>query len=488
MIIGDTDAPAGPPKASTPLLCGSAAPPDYAPRGTGPTPTGAVQVLYQPVYPQQRAAFPVAFGIWILASALLWSIIDVSRSNSDRDGGDSKYPVPPDVGLDNCLRGLWPASNKRSPIAGLPYSAELALGVPLPSETSLLLLSKGALSVGSLKIATSSEFTDVVGVNVVVHYATTAVRDTVKVCFLMLKSGDVNGVGIFTPQQWSDRKNTDRLYFEVQVTLPRGRSINSLTTDVDNFSQDLDYLKGIVDFKNVLLQGSNGRIHVKTLGATNTTLQTTNGEVSIDYLEAVTAAVRSSNNGISGTYHVRKSLDLTTTNGIIKAAVGINGSDSSNSLIMHTSNRHALTASRPIDAIVRLSLDTTSGTGGRFFVKAETTNGRLATRIASAPLDSSLVVHAQTSNAPGSVALPSTYEGSLLLATSNAGITLQRVNSGEQDPACKARSDCNSRTRTVETREATNYKREAVVYWEKKNSDRGAVTLQSTNGVVAISV
>jgi len=315
-------------------------------------------------------------------------------------------------------------------------------------------------------------------VNIAVHYHNTAVRDTAKVCLVTRKKGET-GVGIFTPQQWWDRQRTDRLYFEVELSLPRGSSINGLNTDVNNFSQDLDNLKDIIDFKNIFLQGSNGRIHGKTLGATNATLQTTNGEVSVDYLVAVTAAVRSSNNGISGTYHVRKSLDLTTTNGVIKATVGINGSDSSNSLIMRTSNS-------PIDAIV--SLDTTSGTGGRFLVKAETTNGRLTTRIASAPLDSRLVVHAQTSNAPGSVALPSTYEGSLLLATSNAGITLQRVNPGEQDPACKARSDCNSRTRTVETREATKYKRDAVVYWEKKNSARGAVTLQSSNGAVAISV
>lgn len=94
MIITD-DTPKSPVKASTPLLSGasgSGAPPAYVPRdGAGPTPINAVQApyaAYQPVYTQQRGgghqsagrrfclAFLVAFGIWILASALLGSIID----------------------------------------------------------------------------------------------------------------------------------------------------------------------------------------------------------------------------------------------------------------------------------------------------------------------------------------------------------------------------------------------------------------------------
>ncbi|KAJ7672084.1 hypothetical protein B0H17DRAFT_1084364 [Mycena rosella] len=374
----------------------------------------------------------------------------------------------------------WLASNKESPIAGaarLPYSAEVSLDLPLPSAT-LMFFSKGALSAGDLNITTSAELTDVARINIAVHYVATAVRDTTKVCFLKRKAGET-GVGIFTPQQWWDRRQTDRLYFEVELILPRGSYINGLATDVNNLSQDLDNLKDIITFGSIFLQGSNGPIHAKALGAANATLQTSNGEVSLDYLVALNAVVSSNNNGISGNYQVSESLDLTTSNGPIEVTVGINGSETPKSLSMHTSNS-------AIDAVV--NLDTTSGRGGNFLVKADTSNGRLTTRIASAPLDSVLNLQAETSNSPGSVTLPLTYEGSLTMHTSNAPSFIWRVDRIEQDPACKAHSDCKGRTRTIGTHMVANGKAEGAVYWERKNANRGNVTLQSSNGAVSFYV
>lgn len=91
MIITD-NTPQSPVKDSAPLLGGAsgsgAPPPAYsAARDAGPTPIGAAGAPY-PVYPTVYAqpresaarrfcmAFLVAFGIWILASALLGSILD----------------------------------------------------------------------------------------------------------------------------------------------------------------------------------------------------------------------------------------------------------------------------------------------------------------------------------------------------------------------------------------------------------------------------
>ncbi|KAJ7672069.1 hypothetical protein B0H17DRAFT_1084332 [Mycena rosella] len=503
-MITPHNAPKSPPKASTPLLNGGAAAPPYAP---------TTYAVYPSPYAQKRVgqgqsavrrmclAILAAVGLWFLASALLGSgnIFGGSRFNSDRT---DDYPLPPDVDLEDCVG--WGDTEKSSPAVGYPYSAQVSLDVSLPSETeTLLFLSKGALSAGNLKITTSSELTDA-RVDITAHYHTTAVRDAAKVCFITRKEGE-SGVGIFTPAHWWSRKRTDRLYFDVELLLPRGSAsssplyINGLTTDVNNFSHDLDNLKDIIDFGNIFLGGSNGKIHAKALGAATATLQTSNGGVSvehlvalkagvqtsnglvsIDYLVAQNAAVRSSNARIHGNYHVSDSLSLITSNGAIQASVNINGSETSNSLIMHTTNSH-------IDAVV--DLDTTSGTGGIFLVKAETSNGRLTTRIASAPLDAVLTLNARTSNTQASVELPATYEGSLALSTSStASAAIRRVDSHEQDPACAPHADCKGRTRAVETHVVRKGGVEGAVYWEKKNARRGSVTLQSSNGAVTIYV
>ncbi|KAJ6578912.1 hypothetical protein DFH09DRAFT_349821 [Mycena vulgaris] len=495
MIINE-NAPKSPVKDSTPLLggaSGSSPPPAYASRDAGPTPISTAQVpyaVYQPAYTQPRVgesaarrfcmAFLVALGIWFLASALLGSIVggDVHIQRVDRLGG---YPVPPDVSLEECATG-WSESIRRNPIFDFPYSAGVSFDVPLPSET-LLLLSHGALSAGQLKITTSSELTDIARVHVVVHYYTTQVRDTTKVCMLKRKAGE-SGVGIFTPTTWWNRKRTERLRFEVELVLPRGTAssplfIKNLVTDVSNFSHDVDALKDIINFGDIHLKGSNGGIHAKSLAAANVAATTSNGAVSLDYLVALSAAVRSSNAAISGNFNVQDSLDLVTSNGAIKVAVAINGSEAAKTLTMRTSND-------VIDSTIDLS--TTTGKAGNFGLKATTSNGRLTTRITSAPLDSVLTLEARTSNSQASVALPVTYEGSLGLYTSNSAANIQRVDSHEKDPACKAKTDCKSRTRVIETTLVTKGRAEGSVYWERKNSKRGNVTLKSSNGAVAIYV
>jgi DUF4097 and DUF4098 domain-containing protein YvlB len=55
-------------------------------------------------------------------------------------------------------------------------------------------------------------------------------------------------------------------------------------------------------------------------------------------LVALEASVRSSNAAISGTYKVASSLDLTTSNGNIKVAAEINGTETLKTLNLRTSN------------------------------------------------------------------------------------------------------------------------------------------------------
>jgi len=320
-------------------------------------------------------------------------------------------------------------------------------------------------------------------VHVAVFYYEAAVRDTTKVCLVKRQSGE-GGVGIFTPKTWWSRKPTEHLYFEVELILPRGSSlspsyINSLSTDVNNFSHDVDSLKDIVNFGSISLRASNGKINAKSLDAKDITLTTSNGAVGVDYLVAPRASIRSSNAGISGNYQVSDSLAFTTSNGAIQATIGINGSESSKSLTMRTSND-------VIDTTINLA--TSSGKAGKFLVKADTSNGRVTTRVGSLPLDSVLTFEGRTSNSQASVALPPTYEGAFKLYTSNSVPNVYEVNGNERDPGCKKGSDCKGRTRRLETHLITKGQATGNVYWDRKNLERGSVTLRTSNGAVAIYI
>ena len=78
----------------------------------------------------------------------------------------------------------------------LPFAAVSTFDLPLSTE-SLLLLSRGPNSGGSVEIATSSEQDrDVVTVEVAVRYIRQAARNDAKVCQILTEDGGI-GVGIF---------------------------------------------------------------------------------------------------------------------------------------------------------------------------------------------------------------------------------------------------------------------------------------------------
>ncbi|KAJ7033399.1 hypothetical protein C8F04DRAFT_1104620 [Mycena alexandri] len=489
MIVTD-NSPKSPDKASTPLLGGaggSGGPPAYEPRGGGPSPIGGAQVpytaVYQPIHAQQREgesagkrffkAFLVALGIWFLVSALVGSVVD------DRALGYHDYPIPGDVETENCVTE-WKGQTIPSPFSSFPYSASTTFDFALPSET-LLLISKGQLSSGNLKIKTSTKITDAVQVKVTVHYHTTAVRDSAKICMIG-RQKDEAGVGIFTPTYWRRRSRTDFLFFDVELTLPHSTStqyINALSTDVNNFSHDVETLKNVF-FGHVSLTASNGKILTQDVTAETITFTTSNAVITSS-LVALDAKVRSSNGHINGHYAVTNSLDLHTTNGAIKVAAILNVSDT------ETPKTVSMTTSNGVlDA--QINLGTSNGKPGSFRVITTTTNSGLTTHIDSAPLDSVLNVDARTSNGRAYLGLPSTYEGKFSAATSNGKLAVSGANPNEPDPACKGDSKCTGRQRTTET--STVNKRLVVgsVYWDKKNAARGKASVTTSNSAVTLSL
>ncbi|KAF7350925.1 hypothetical protein MSAN_01654600 [Mycena sanguinolenta] len=479
---------------STPLLGDASAPnapPAYTPPPRGdPTPMGNTQIpyaVYEPVYTQLEQgqqsqqlteepagrrfckAFLVALGIWALFTFfanLTFAYLAVQSVG---------YPIPSGLKLPVCAT-TWHEKSNPEPFSAFPYAATASFDLNLPSRT-LLLLSKGGLSNGHLKI-TSSPDVRTVRVNVTINYWIPAVRDAAKVCFIEGSEGE-GGVGIFTPQPWRVRTYADRLFFDVELIFPRSDSIlrvNGLSTDVNNFSHEVDALDSY--FNDLSLTGSNGKIQAKSLTAAQATLTTSNAAVAVDNLVAPKASIQSSNGPITGTYAIADSLTLKTSNGAIDVAASITGNSSlekPQDITMQTSNG-------PLNYIV--DLGRTAGEAGSFSVKADTSNGKITGKIVSAPLNSILGTHARTSNHLVSLALPSTYEGSLSIS-SNSAPTVSR-DTQQKHPACGSDANCNGPKRIFYLTKVTKSIFEGAICWDSQNADLGSVFLSSSNGVAAL--
>ncbi|KAJ6497438.1 hypothetical protein C8R45DRAFT_982897 [Mycena sanguinolenta] len=431
----------------------------------GPTPIWATQIptAVQPVYTQQGhrrtkesagrrfyKAFLVAFGVWLLVFALFGSLRVQSRRHLGPPSEDYDYPISNDIEASSCATS-WPEVENPD-FSDFPYSAYTSFDFDLPSKT-LLLHSKGGLSNGHLTI-TSSPDVSKVRVVVTVSYHEAVVRNAAKVCFIERSEGE-RGVGIFTPEPWH---YSGRLFLDVELILPRSDSIlhvNGLSTDVSNFSHDVDGLN--VYFNDISLRASNGVIHAKPLVAS-------------------IASVKASNCSIIGVFAVVDSLELKTSNAVLDANVSITGDsglEKTRDITMETSNGS-------LNYVV--DFGPTAGKAGSFHVKADTSNGKMTGKIVSAPLNSVLAVDAKTSNEKASLALPSTYEGSFAVSTSNAAATFKTTD--QNDPACG--SDASCRGRHYHLMKVTKSSVKGSVCWDSQNAYRGNVNLGSSNGAVTL--
>ncbi|KAJ7742385.1 hypothetical protein B0H14DRAFT_2407145 [Mycena olivaceomarginata] len=147
---------------------------------------------------------------------------------------------------------------------------------------------------------------------------------------------------------------------------------------------------------------------------------------------ARSATVQSSNDRITGTYAVDNSLDIRTSNGYFNVVASITNETHSNK----TKDITLRTSNSLLDYTINLG--PTTGEVGTFRVETETSNAKLTGRIASAPLNSAIMVNARSSNDATSLVLPIIYEGTFELSTSNAGIFIDHLDPKERDPACGA--------------------------------------------------
>ncbi|KAJ6497498.1 hypothetical protein C8R45DRAFT_1093867 [Mycena sanguinolenta] len=334
---------------------------------------------------------------------LLWvRVIHGEDNNHERNEHHADDPVIPNgpiravvpsPRLGRCVRNVtWTNTTRLSTEEEFVFSSDAAFELQNPSSL-LFLLSQGALSGGHLEVVSSSR--SVPHVLITARYHSSHVRDRANVCWMERKHGVGEGIGIFTPAAFDGQTIEDKIDFTITLLLPSGVGsslpIYNLETHLPSFSHAFDSLRNVLEFDHLVLHSQNEPITAKSLFARNATVQTSNAL-------------------ISGTFEASNSLSLVTSNAPIDATVNLR-----NQNIFTTTELVLRTRNAQLETDVNLMTSSATGEGGKFAVKAETSDGPLIMSFPTSPTRSVLKLDAQTSNSEASVWLNHAFEGEFTL-------------------------------------------------------------------------
>ncbi|KAA1470449.1 hypothetical protein DENSPDRAFT_836245 [Dentipellis sp. KUC8613] len=389
------------------------------------------------------------------------------HTSQDGDGDDPewRWPAPAPIPTHGdeypvkCVQGeAWTPLGLEPDHSYPPnFKAKTEFDLPITSD-ALFFLSRGSLSSGAIRIEKDSRVEDKVGVSILVHYHSRTALSRANVCLLTRGEGQ-NGIGIFTPDWRSSPKQSDRLTFEILVSLPFTHDshtyIKSLETSFSLFRQSLGLLHDAYEFGSL-------------------SLLTTNSVIEVESVLAHEAHLKSTNGAIRGVFRSNKSLELVTTNAYIHADVSLfnAGEHKATNLAMVTTNG-------PISSHVNLYSNTSDSTGGSFAVKASTTNNALDVTFGASPVDSELHFAGHSTNGPINTVLHPAFEGEFSVSTTNAQ-TLVHSDEKVEDPAGRGRHR-EFHVRSVIRRHITG-----DVFWDAKNSRKSSATLSTTNNVARL--
>ncbi|KAK7013835.1 54S ribosomal protein L16, mitochondrial [Favolaschia claudopus] len=398
---------------------------------------------------------------------------------SFKEDGNEHWPIPTDMSAD-CAS--WSDSVETDPdiTEEFPYSAEAAFELPVSADT-LFLLSRShgrrPFSSGNINYVQSGEVSDSIKVDITAYFWHEKYLDASKAC-LLKRDDDHTGVGIFT--KWDEprrrhRHEHQKLRFDVRVTFPRTEDDSPL--DINHFFTDLEiYSQTFADLSNVAfghlgLRSSLAGVRAESLTARNATIASSLGPIKIQSLVAPEAYLATSMAPIEGTFN-GSHITLTTSNAPIKVDVNLfHESDHDKAqLKLHTQNS-------PIEANLNLI---SSKDDSVFDVIAHTAHGRLGVDILSAPLESTLTLHATTALAPAYVGLPITYEGSFHAETSLGSVTVA-IDGEAEDPAGKGR-------KRIANSEGHHGRSSGKVGWSEEGMERGEVTVVTSLSAVEIKL
>ncbi|KIJ59790.1 hypothetical protein HYDPIDRAFT_118152 [Hydnomerulius pinastri MD-312] len=344
-----------------------------------------------------------------------------------------------------------------------PRSAEASFVLPVDSD-ELFLISRGSYQSGKVEVKQAPDVEQgsvKVDVRVAYHVDRALARATV--CELQ-KDGDRNGVGIFTPSpiRWINFNKQDELYFQVTYTFPAARAgrtpvhVKGFKTSTGNYVYEIGDLWRAMMFDDIDVTTSNSHIQVESITFKR-------------------GSFASSNSHIRGHFNTSNSLTLRTSNGHIEATASLfNDLGLATTLVMTTSNSHITSA---------VALDTHSGTGGLFDVKAHSSNGRVSLEYEDSPLDARLTSRVTTSNSQASVKMHPAFEGSFEVTSSNIGPAL--IQNRVSDPSGKGRE------RFVKQNRSGN-RISGSVYWAERSGARkdikGSSSVQTSNSRASLEL
>ncbi|TFK21953.1 hypothetical protein FA15DRAFT_57760 [Coprinopsis marcescibilis] len=399
----------------------------------------AVFVYNEPTWMRFLRAFSIAVLIYLVFSLFVESIVMLAQWNHDhgwRRGGHISPQadvvgdlMPKGIDVKNCVSGSgWQASlsspsslplgkahlptlkhNWLDPTA-FTMSAEARFELPVNSS-SLMLLARGGMSAGDVVVLTSPEQrADMATVFVIVKYFSEDVRNRegVKVCELVRKAGwkeAGRGVGIFTPEMMRDGDGLgQQLGFETVVVLPEGDSsplvVEKFQTDVPNTSHRFVVDGKKLRFEDVLIKGSNAPVVVDALLTRKGVIQTSNAP-------------------LTGSFQALESLKLYTSNGYVKAMVGLSQGESNIIPKIDISTTNSL---------LRVQIDLRRRAAGAavYQVETHTTNSRLDVAFGENVTEgTTLFFNGTTSNGAANVQLYPSYEGRYQVETTNDGAQLR---------------------------------------------------------------
>ncbi|KAF9224636.1 hypothetical protein BS17DRAFT_780184 [Gyrodon lividus] len=428
-----------------------------------PLPT-VIAVEYRPS-PVARfwKAFALAIVLYFGLVGAAHTLINMAAGGIYWDDGAVGAPLPEDGTIVRSIDSLnWTSYHARPEwVSRYSRGAETSFILPVDSE-ELYFISRGSYQQGKIQVKQASDVEQgSVKVDVRVAYNHDRALRRATVCKLQ-KNGNKNGVGVFTPTPTlSFFTHTDQLRFEVAFTFPVPSSghtavrVKGFSTSTGNFAHEIGDLWRTMMFDNIKLHGSNSPIRV--------------GSITL-----AKGLLTSSNSQISGHFNTSDSLSLQTSNGAIDVTASLLSTrERTTKLDMKTSNSAIKS---------KVSLSTYSNSGGKFDVKAHSSNGMIDLKYDDSPLNAHLTSEAKTSNSHAIVKMHPAFEGTFEVSSSNIGPAVQDRRAS--DPSGRGRQ-------RIVNQNKTGNKISGSVYWDgpdgTKGHTRSSCTVRTSNAPATLA-
>ncbi|KAI0344451.1 hypothetical protein BDW22DRAFT_1482680 [Trametopsis cervina] len=280
--------------------------------------------------------------------------------------------------------------------ASYPYAADISAELPLSSTAMFILAAGESLGNGAINIREDHEDKlsgNSLLVDMRVYYSSPLVHKSTSVSYVHAPQKE-SGIRIHT----APHPDELRRFLSISVRIPRAGGSDPLKlpafrTHLPNFVHSVGDLAGVVHFSSITLSSSEKDIYVKSLSARRARLRTSNGT-------------------IRGTFSSDSAVSLRTSNAPINADITLSNDGAQPShLELHTN----------YDEInVNVNLDSTAPEDKTpsYRVVAQSSNKPVHVKSGPAPQTASVHYEIQTTNAPATLHLPATYEGTFELHSS----------------------------------------------------------------------